>query len=174
MDYILNVFRNKEFLFAIGGKHMNYDNVIWWQLDKVINIVESGCYSKEQLIDSIVNNTEYFKIILNEECSFGDKLDITNKTIVKPCLQLFALDEVNYKNCSRELLKIDNKYFIKIEDDDDMYDVCHKEFDIRLLMKKEISFEEYKIISKFIDDLLNEYQNDIIINNELFLWLTEI
>ena len=174
MDFALNIYKGNEFVVAIGGKHMSYDNVIWWQLDKVINIIESSFLTKEELIELIINNTEYFDIILDEECTFGNKLDITNKTIVKPCLQLFDLNEVCYKNCSRELMKIDNRYFIKIDGDNDIYDIYHKDFDISLLTKEEISFEEYKIISKFIDDSLNECQTDIIINNEIFLWLTEI
>ena len=39
MDYVLNIYNGNEFMFAVGGKHMNYHNVIWCELEKLISVV---------------------------------------------------------------------------------------------------------------------------------------
>ena len=176
MDYVLNVFKGEEFLFAIGGKHMNYVNVIWWQLEKLIDIInDSKEVSKNQLLSNIIKYTEYFNLASDGFCSKGLKLDITNKTIEVDHIQLYNFEDVTHYNCGRELVKVDGEYKIEYEAcDEEPFDVDYIEFDLDLLSKKILSFDELLKVANFINGLLDEYKRDCIVNNEKFLLLTEI
>ena len=175
MDYVLNVCKNKEFLFAIGGKHMNYDNVIWWQLEELIKVIEeSNSLNTEELIKDIQGKSVYFTFVMNEPYDNGMVLDIANKTITVDHLQLYDFDDVTKYNCGRELKLIDNKYFVEYDAFDEMLDVDYATFNLELLSKRIMSFEEFKKISSFIHSLLNYDKYDVIINNCKFLLLTEI
>lgn len=175
MDYVLNIYRNEKFLFAIGGKHMNYDNIIWWQLGKLVNIIEEfGEENKEILIDKIVNNTEYFKIVLNKVQKCGCDLDVTNKTITVDHIQLYDLDEGKLEDFGRELKLIEGNYLVQYEGIDELFEVNHETFDIELLGKKLLTFDELKVVDSFIDSLICNDKTDIILNNKKYLLLTEI
>lgn len=175
MDYVLNVYNGNEFLFAIGGKHMNYDNVIWWQLVELIKVVEnSKCVNKEQLLKEIQEKAEYFKIVKDYEIEEASNLNIQDNTITVNHLQIYDFNDVNLYNCGRELVKVNSEYFIKYEGCDELFDVENIDFDITLLQKKVLTFNEVKEVASLIDGLLSLDKNDVIINNKKFLLLTEI
>ena len=61
-DYVINVYKKGEFLFAIGGKNMAYDNVIWWQLEELVKA--------QHLVNSLVFehkiNISFLKAVVTE------------------------------------------------------------------------------------------------------------
>lgn len=172
MDYILNVFRNKEFLFAIGRKHMNYDNVIWWQLEELINVVsENENTPKEELVNKIQNKCVYFQFVMNEEQTGEPVLDLSNKTIEINHMNLYNLDDVTYSEVGRNLIQIEEELKIKYECDEEIFDLKYVESDLELLSKKIMTFDEALKVSKFINGLIETYESDFIVNNEKALIL---
>lgn len=175
MDYVLNVYKGNEFMFAIGGKHMNYDNVIWYELEKLTNVVENyNELNKEELLKNIQSKCEYFTIVMDSEYKDGCSLNITDKTIIVDHLQLYDLNEVTFYNCGRELVKTDNNYFVKYEGFDELFDVDYINYDLELLQKKTLTFDEFKEVSSLINGLIDDNKIDVIVNDSKFLLLTEI
>lgn len=175
MDYVLNVYKGNEFMFAVGGKHMNYDNVIWYELEKLTNVVENyNELNKEELLKNIQSNCEYFTIVMDSEYKDGCSLNITDKTITVDHLQLYDLNEVTFYNCGRELVRVDNDYFVKYEGCDELFDVDYINYDLELLQKKLLTFDEFKEISSLVNGLIDDNKFDVIVNDSKFLLLTEI
>lgn len=175
MDYVLNVYKGNVFMFAIGGKHMNYDNVIWYELEKLTNVVENyNELNKEELLKNIQSKCEYFTIVMDSEYKDGCSLNITDKTIIVDHLQLYDLNEVTFYNCGRELVKTDNNYFVKYEGFDELFDVDYINYDLELLQKKTLTFDEFKEVSSLINGLIDDNKIDVIVNDSKFLLLTEI
>ena len=175
MDYVLNVYRDNEFLFAIGGKHMNYDNIIWWQLEELMKVViEYENLSKEHLVNKIKENTTYFRILLDKPQKYGCTLDITNKTITIDHVHIYDFDEATFYNCGRELRWIGNSYYVQYEGMDELFNVAYAEFDLELLTKEILTFDEMKNVAGFINNLISEDKTDVILNNEKYLLLSEI
>ena len=175
MDYVLNIYKENEFLFAIGGRHMNYDNVIWWQLGKLIKVVKNGKeLSTEELIKNIQAEAEYFVTVLDHPHDQGSVMDIAKETINVPHLQLYSFEDAIFYNCGRELVKENGVLMVKYEACDEVFDVDYAEFDLSLLQKEVLTFDEFNVIASFIDDLLHQDKVDVIINNEKYLVLTEI
>lgn len=173
MDYVLNVYKENEFLFAIGGKHMNYDNVIWWQLKELIKLInEAGETSSEELLTKITNNSEYFKIVLDKEYEGQPILDLSNKTIGINNMNLYDFNEVTFNNCERELVWVNDELMIKYDGEDEPFDIKYIEFDLELLMKETMTFGELLIVAEFINKNIVAENVDLIINNKKVLLLS--
>ena len=176
MDYVLNVFKENEFLYAIGGNYMNYDNVIWWQLEELINVVNNNeSLTPDELLKLIQDKCDYFTIVLNEEQKNEPVLDLTNKTIGINHMNLFDFDEVTFSNVGRKLINVTGELKIEYEyTDEEPFDVTHINFDLDLLNKKTLKYNELITVAGFINDLINKSESDLIINNEKALLLTSI
>ena len=178
MDYILNVYEDDKFLFAIGGSHMNYDNVIWWQLEELISVVENyKDYSKDELIKEITARASYFKLIKCGENEYKDepKIDIGKRIIEKPYVPIFNnFDEVCEETPINKIIKKEDGYYSEY-DVGDQYKMSHVEFDTSLLYSTIVTFEEFLKIAKFIISIQDlENDTDFILNNSLVLRLNSI
>ena len=111
---------------------------------------------------------------MDSEYKDGCSLNITDKTIIVDHLQLYDLNEVTFYNCGRELVKTDNNYFVKYEGFDELFDVDYINYDLELLQKKTLTFDEFKEVSSLINGLIDDNKIDVIVNDSKFLLLTEI
>ena len=174
MDYVLNVYKNEEFLFAIGGNHMYYDNVIWWQLEELIKVVKSNVKAKEDLIKEINENAGYFRYVLNEVQVDEPSIDIEKEVIDMPYVPLFQFNEVCIADCCIDLVKKEDGYYAEY-DDNEQYKMEYVEFDENLLRKDKVTFEEFLKISNFINSIQDlDNDTDFILNNNLVLRLNVI
>ena len=171
MDYVLNVYKDNNFIFGIAGSHMNYDNVLWWQLEKVINIV-NNIKNENELVDCITKNTEYFNIVLDKEYIGEPILNLTNKTIDIKNINVYDFKDVTYTNVGRDLKIINDEYYICY--DNELFLVDNVNFDEELLLKKTLTFDEFFKVSTFFQDLQKDYETDFILNNNKAICLTEI
>ena len=174
MDYVLNVYQNEEFLFAIGGNNMNYDNYIWWQLEELIKVVRTNKGSKEELLKEIQKNAVYFRFVFDEFQEDEPIIDIDKETIDMPYVPLFQFDEVCKAECCIDLVKKEDGYYAEYEEGD-LFKMENVEFDEELLRKTKVSFEEFLTISNFINSIQElENDTDFILNNSLVLRLNFI
>lgn len=174
MDYILNIYKDEKFLYAIGGKNMNYDNVIWWQLSKLINVINKNPeVEPSKLLELIKEESEYLQIVLDKPYLNEPSLDLTNKTIEINHMNLYDFEDVAL-NFDKELVKMGDLYKIKYYGEDELFDVKYIESDLSLLEKTKLSFDELLTIANFIHELIDTNEVDYIINNKKALILTEI
>ena len=174
MDYILNVYKDGEFLFAVGGNYMDYDNVIWWQLEELVKVVRSNNSSKEKLLEDIQDKAFYFKYVLNEVEEHSPSIDIKKEFIDMHWMPIYEFEDVCQDECCIDLVKIDDKYFAKYCDDN-LYPMPNVEFDEKLLRKTRVSFDEFLKISNFMNSIQDlENDTDFILNNSKVLRLNSI
>lgn len=171
MDYILNVYAGNEFVCCLGGKHMNYDNVIWWQLSKVIKEYRGKKITKEELQNTIETVSEYFVVLENVEAIKGEpSIDLINETIEKPELSIYNFDEVTKESCDFSLVKENGKYWSQY-DVEQLYPMENVSFNEDLLNKKVVSFNELLEINEFVETLSDR---EYILNNNKVLVLNLI
>ena len=174
MDYILNVYKDEKFLYAIGGKNMNYDNVIWWQLSKMISVINKNAEADPNtLLKLIREECEYLQIVLDKPYLNKPSLDLTNKTIEINHMNLYDFEDVAL-NFDKELVKIGELYKIKFKGEKEQFDIKYIEYDLKLLEKTKLTFEELLTVSDFIHKLIDTNEVDYIINTQKALILTEI
>ena len=155
---------------------MNYDNVIWWQLDELINVVSKNeTATAEELLEKIQNKCAYFSIFLDEEQKGEPVLDLTKKTIDINHMNLFDFEDVTFKNVGKKLIRVDDDFKIEYEyADEEPFDVTHINYDLDLLCKNTLNYDELLTIARFINELINKSECDFIVNNEKALLLTSI
>lgn len=163
-DYTIAIKKNNEIICTVGGNNMDYDNVIWWQLSKLLEIVEKGFNSKDELASVIESETEYFE--LTDDANESAILDLDNKTISLPTFPLFNLEEVCPEECCISLKIKDDQYYAVYEDGQE-YLMENVEFDdVKLLKKENVSLEEFKKISNFVDKLIINGETDYLLNHK--------
>ena len=174
MDYVLNVYKNEEFLFAIGGKHMNYDNVIWWQLEELLKVVKSNKGSKEELLKEIQSKATYFRFVFDKVYEGEPSIDIEREVIDMPYMPLYEFEEVDGIDCIIKLVKKEDGYYAEY-DDGEQFKMEYVEFEEELLRKERVSFEEFLKVSNFMNSIQDlENDTDFILNNKLVLRLNSI
>ena len=171
MDYILNVYKNGKFLFAIGGKHMAYDNVIWWQLEELVKVVKEYKGSNIELLKEIQSNAVYFAFVLDEVYEGEPIIDVEKQIIDMPYVPLYEFEEVNGVDCPIKLVEKEDGYYGDYEDGD-LYKMEYVEFDEELFRKGRVSFEEFLKVADFMNSIQDlENDTDFILNNKKVLRL---
>ena len=167
-DYNLTIKKNNQVMCTVGGHNVNYDNYLWWQLEKLINIVESGFDSKEDLISKIESNTEYFRES-DEEYEDNPVLDLDNMTIDMPVFPVYKQEEVSPEECCINLKTIDGELYADYGDDE-VYLMDHVSFDdVSLLTKKNVSIEEFKKVCRFVSSIIEDDKTDFVLNESLII-----
>ena len=168
-DYTITVKRNNQKICSVGGCNMNYDNVIWWQLNKLVEIVQSGFETKDDLISKIENGTEYFHEDNDLPNNDAPILNLDSKTIEVPFIPVYRPEEVSKEECCIDLKIRDGEYY-SVYDDDEEYKMEKVEFDdVELLRKRTMSFDEFAKVSAFIDKLIVSGETDFVLNNRLII-----
>lgn len=169
-DYTIKIKKNNKIICVFGSKHMaGYDNVQWWQLDKLVRIVKEGFIDKNDLISKIVEGTEYFS---SSEESYEDSpiIDLDNDTIDMPYFPIFKPTEVCKEDCCIDL-RIDGDKYYAVYGDGEEYEMPHITFNcVDLLKATKLSLDEFLIVSKFVIDLVEKYNDtDFVLNEELII-----
>ena len=177
MDYVLNVYFKDEFICSLGGKNMNYDNVIWYELSDLIDSYKDKNITREFMVETISKISDYFNVLDNENAIENEPaIDFTNQTLDKPMFMIYEFDEVSSFECGFDLIKKDDAYFTKY-DEEFVLPIISITGDEELLNKKKVSFDELMEIVNFVNDIYSEktdYDKDFILNNNKVLVLNII
>lgn len=164
-DYTIKIIKNGKAICAFGGHNMNYDNVLWWQLSELLKILKEGFNSKKELVEKVEQETDYFRED-NDYDETTPEIDLDNQTISLPFFPIYKLNEVSKENCCIDLEK-NNDEFYAVYDEDEKYKLEKVLFrNLELLKKNRVSFEEFKLISSFVDELLSKGETDYLLNNK--------
>ena len=177
MDYVLNVYFKDEFICSLVGNNMNYDNVIWYELADLIDSYKDKNITREFMVETISKISDYFNVLDNENAIENEPaIDFTNQTLDKPMFMIYEFDEVSSSECGFELIKKDDAYFTKY-DEEFVLPIISITGDEELLNKKKVSFDELMEIVNFVNDIYSEktdYDKDFILNNNKVLVLNII
>ena len=164
-DYAINVYYGEKYICSLVAKHAGgYDNVIWWQLDQLINKYKNMNLTKELFQTGIEDNGEYFHFI-NDDLSNKEifKVDFLNSLISLPTHPIYTFDEFKIAwGDVAEILKEEDIYYI-IYEESEKYILNHIEYDEQLLMKDIVTFDEFQRIYDFYSSLMDE-DNEYILN----------
>lgn len=169
-DYTIKIEKNNKVICAFGSKNMaGYDNVQWWQLTKLVTILKNGFDGKDDLINKVEEGTDYFHNTENpyEDCEI---IDLDNNTIDMPYFPLFDPSEVSHDECGIDL-RIDGDKYYAVYEDGEEYEMPHVIFNrVDLLKAKKVSLDEFLLVAKFVNDLIDKYNDtDFVLNNELII-----
>lgn len=168
-DYAINVYYGEKYICSLVAKYAGgYDNVIWWQLDKLIKEYQDSKVSKELFETTIDTVTEYFHYVSEDLSKIEDfKIDFLNKTVSLPTHPIYSYEE--FENCWGDVLKFineDGKDYI-IYEETHKYPLRHVEFDEEILMKEIVTFDEFKMIEEFYSRLMDDDQEFILNGNKI-------
>ena len=167
-DYTIRIKKDNRTICAIGANHLQYDNVIWWQLAKLVKIVSGGFATVEQLAKMIEDGTEYF----HQAAEYADSdpvLDLDSETIDMPWFPVYKQEEVCPEECCISLKIKDGKYYSVYEDGEE-YLMNNVEFDdADLLKKRTVSLKEFKKVCDFVDRIIMNDETDFVLNKELII-----
>lgn len=114
LDYILNVYYGEKFICSLGANYAGgYDNIIWRQLDELINDYKDKEISKELFETTIEDYSDYFycldKDFSNIETS---KIDFLNQVISQPYFPINTFEEFpkNWEGDGK-IVKEGNNYY---------------------------------------------------------------
>lgn len=169
VDFVVSIKKDNKVFCKLGGKHTAYDDIMWWQLEKLVKILEEGFESKEDLVEKVESETEYLHLTCDEydaDC----EIDLDNQTVVLPFIPLYRPEDVCKEECCIDLKVIDGKYYA-VYDVDDEYPMTYVYFEKEeLLDKKNVSMNEFKEITTFINNIINEYNDtDFVLNDKFIL-----
>ena len=172
-DYTIKIRKNGKIICALGGENMNYDNVLWLELSKLLSIVKKGFQNKNELLDIVASQTDYLK----ETYTFDDTdgvIDLDLQTIDIPQISFFKLDEVSQNDCFIELEKKNGKYYAIYEGGEKfpVFDLLLDE--PKLLTERTLTFNDFEKLSYLIETLVNIGENDVVVNNNYLLRLSYI
>ena len=155
-----------------ANENINYDNILWWQLNVLALTLKDKLFSHQDLLKRIEAACPYFKGIDSAD-HYDIVINLDTNTMNKPNVPLYRFDEVNQKECGIDLLiEVDN-YFAVYEDGQKL-PMKKVEFDVDLLRKEIVTIDEFIEISGFIDELTKEDESDFILNNQLVLRFNNI
>lgn len=167
-DYTIKIKKDNKIICAVGGHLISYDNILWWQLDKLVKIATSPFKTKRELLKRIESETEYFR----EAKTFYKKdpvLDLDNMTIDMPYFPLYKPEEVCPEDCCISLKIKDGKYYAVYEETDE-YPMEYVEFDdVALLKKKRATLNEFQKVCDFVNTIIKSDETDFVLNNELII-----
>lgn len=170
LDYILDVYYNDKLIIKLGAKYCGgYDNVVWYELKKLIDALKNKEITKAIVLDYINSNETYFIECTDDSYINSDKIDFTNQLITTPTKPIYSKEEfIDVWDGYVELLDINGKYHTKY-DDDCIYPLKEIEYaDVDLLMKDELSFDEFDKIYQFYD-YLQDIGEEFYLNKSKFL-----
>ena len=169
-DYTIKIKKDDKIICVFGSKNMaGYDNVQWWQLDKLVSVVLSGFENNEGLVKKVEELTEYFHLA-DEAFEDSAVLDLDNNTITMPYFPVYKPEEVSPEMCCIKLRKDGDNYYAVYEDGEE-YLMPKVEFDdVKLLKKQTATLSEFKKVCDFVNGLVDEYNDtDFVLNNELVI-----
>ena len=164
-EYLISIKNNNKIICTVGANNLEYDNVLWWQLEKLIKIVKEGFNSKEDLLSRIENKCEYFhRTKTSKNCNV--LIDLDKGIMNKPFFPVYKPEEVSKENCCIDLKIKDGKHYAVYEEEEfPMEYISFKKPE--LLNKKEVTLDECLEITEFVSSLLNPSEiTDYVLNNE--------
>ena len=173
-DYIINIKKNGRIICSFGSKNMvGYDNVQWWQLDKLVSICNFGFNDVKSLINQVESETEYFHFV-KEPISNDSTLDLDNETIEMPSFPIYKKEDANPNECCISLKEINGQIYADYGDEE-LYLMKHVSFDnVDLLMKRTVTLNEFKKVCNFVDALLSTEDTDFVLNNNYVIRLNNV
>ena len=171
-DYTIKIKKDNKIICVFGSKNMaGYDNVQWWQLDKLASVVLSGFENKDDLVKKVEESSEYL-CLSNEVFDDSAVLDLDNNTITMPYFPVYKPEEVSPEVCCIKLRKDEDNYYAVYEDGEE-YLMPKVEFDnVELLKKQTVTLSEFKKVCDFVNGLIDEYNDtDFVLNNTLIIRL---
>ncbi len=163
--YIIKIIKNqKTFMTLCADNNVNYDNCIWWQLSKLVKLLQSSKLAKDELISEIEKNVEYFRCYV--EIDHADLvINLDTNTMNKPSVPVYRFNEVKQETCCIDLLKENGQYFAVYEDGS-KYQMKNVNYNYDLLIANEVTLDEFISIADFIDSLVAGDETDYILNGE--------
>lgn len=147
---------NKEILM-LSAHEPFYDNVIYWQLAKLIDVLEQGVEDERMLVSRVYSNTDYF-ILSSDDFDPEVIIDLKAKTVTNPStIYLYKNIEELSKDYLNNVIyrEEDGKVYAKWDGEDE-YEIKKVSInDETLFTKKVLSFEEIKILDTFIAYLID-------------------
>ena len=168
-EYQVTIKNNNKIICTVGANSIDYDNILWWQLAKLVRTVKKGFSSKEELLNKIENETEYFHRTRSNSKS-NITIDLDKNTMNKPYFPLYQPEEVCPEVCCISLKTKNGKYYAVYEDEceNEMPNVSFNK--VNLLNKPVVTLDEFLTISEFVDSLVYTGENtDYVLNNELII-----
>lgn len=165
-DYVLDVYYGEQYIMTLAARHCaDYDNVVWYEVKKLIDTLKNKEITKENILSFINNNETYFKECTDDCYTRKEKIDFKNQTITIPTKPIYSIDEFNdVWEGFAQLVEVDNKLYVKY-DDEEVYPLKNITFeDESLLLKDVITFDEFNILYEFYDKLQDE-DNEYLLNN---------
>ena len=170
--YTVQIKKQNTIITFNANSNINYDNILWWELSKLVKILKKEFTSNEDLIQEIENNSGYFKMGTADHTDLV--IDLDQNTMDKPMVPLYKFDEVNPANCCIALRKEGNNYFA-IYDEDEQYLMNKVSFaKLALLNKDQVTLDEFIEIADFINTLTENDESDYVLNDQLVLRFNNI
>ena len=169
LDKTIQIKKDNQIICVLGSKYtLGYDNFIWVELFKLVNIVKEGFNSVSELINRIESNTRFVNMEGASDAELA--LDLDSSTIDMPLFPIYKPGEVNKENCCIDLKIKDGKYYSVYEDDEE-YEMEYVTFDgEELLFTKNASIDNFLKVANFVIELINKYNDtDYVLNNKYII-----
>lgn len=166
-DYVLEVYYGEKFIMTLGARHCaGYDNVVWFEVKKLIDSLKNKEISKENILKFINNEETYFHECDGDGYINKEKIDFLNNTITTPTKPIYSIEEFNevWEGFAK-LVEVDNKLYIKY-DEEELFPLKSVQFENEsLLFKDVVSFDEFEILYDFYWNL-QDVDNEFLLNNK--------
>lgn len=169
-DHTIVIKKDNKILCAFGSRNMAcYDNVHWWVLKELVEIISNDFTSVKELIENVEIKTEYLHFT-NEYYDDSDVVDLDNNTLTMPYFPLYKPEEVSMDECCIDLRRDGDNYYAIYEGGQE-YLMPHVQFDdVELLRNKVLSIEKFKKVADFVLNLIEKYNDtDFVLNNTLII-----
>lgn len=163
--YNFKITNGEEEIVMLSAHEPFYDNVIYWQLAKLIDVVSQGVEDTRMLLSRVYSNTDYFNL-----SSIDDEpevvIDLKTKTLTNPStIYLYKNVEELSKDypCDVTYREEAGRAYAKWEGDEE-YEIKKVFFeDETLFTKKVLTFDELKLLDTFIGYLLDIGDSEFIL-----------
>ena len=104
-DYALNVYYNEEYVCTLVANHAGcYDNVIWWQLNELIQKYKDNEISEKIFDETLKTHSEYFELYKGDQLMTTKKIDFSKKIISLPTCPIYTMKQ--FEECWGDVAKI--------------------------------------------------------------------
>ncbi len=174
-DYSIKVVKNDKVVLKLGNHNVNYDNYLWDALEALIEMFKT---KDQKEWTNIIEEELYLKDIKTFDNSdiddFNGVINLDNNTITLPRLDIVELKNLDYSNYPMDLYEKDGK-LIASYDEEYEEEVPHITCGILdIIFKDIVTFEEFILVKKFVDEYQAKNINLAIINSKYLLFLNNL